>query len=262
MGHAAVSASHGAAHLGRDNAVHRRKRGHVVFHVVHAGQQDLGLGDDALDLVIVAAVDHAVAAEHAVGERLLAAEIQHAALRLLAEAGGVGVVAVHYQHVVGGLVSEDLALGVDVVVKVRVLVEVVRRDVGDDGDVGAYVDAVQLEARELQHGDVVRLEVRYLAQQRLADVAAEVHAPASGLEQLGNDGRGGGLAVGARDAYRAAGAEAEEDLHLAGDDRAARLCLDEGGVRGQQARGAEDVIKAIEVVEVAGSEPELGAACA
>ena len=61
-------------------------------------------------------------------------------------------------------------------------------------------------------------------------------------------------------AYGTAGAELEKGLHLARHDRAALFCGDEGGVYGQQARCAEDVVKACEVVQITRAEAELGAA--
>ena len=52
----------------------------------------------------------------------------------------------------------------------------------------------------------------------------------------------------------------KKDLHLARHDRAALFCGDEGGVYGQQARCAEDVVEACEVVQITRAEAELGAA--
>ena len=225
-----------------------------------AGQQYFRGGDDTLDLVVVAGIHHVVTAEHAVAQGLLSAEPEHAGGRFFPKTCRTGVVAIHDEHVVLRLISKDAALGVHVVVKVRVLVEVVGRDVGDDGDVRAYVDAVQLEARQFEDGYVLGTKVGYLGQQRLAYVAAQMDAQARGLQQLRDDGGGRGLAVRACYAYGTAGAELEKDLHLARHDRAALFCGDEGGVYGQQARCAEDVVKAFEVVQITRAEAELGAA--
>ena len=178
---------------------------------------------------------------------------------LLAEAGGVGVVGVHDEDVLRRLHGEDAALGVDVVVKVRVLVEVVGGDVGDHGHVRADADAVQLEARELEHRDVVRAHLRHRGEQGLADVAAQIDVAAGGAQQLGDDGGRGGLAVRARDADGQAGAEAEKGLHLAGDLRAVSGGGDESRLRGEQPGGAENDVEAVEPGEIAPAKDDLRA---
>ena len=114
-------------------------------------------------------------------------EPEYAALCLLAEARGDAVIAVYDEHVAGALVCEDAPLRVYIVLVGGVLVEMVRRDVRDDGDVRPDIDAVQLEARELEHGRVPGEYVRYLAEEGLAYVAAQVDAHARGLQELGDN---------------------------------------------------------------------------
>ena len=117
------------------------------------------------------------------------------------------VVEIEYQPRVRALTLEDRALGVDVILIVPVLIQMVWRDVGHDGDIRRADHAVQLEGAELQHGDVVGPDVRGLAQQRVSDVPAEMHPVSRRLQQLGEDGRGRGLAVAAGDGDHPAGAE-------------------------------------------------------
>ena len=102
---------------------------------------------------------------------------QHAAPRFLAKARGYAVVGVDDQHVPGALMEVNIALGVDVILVSRVLIQVVRRYVGNHGYVRPFVYAVKLEAGELEHRYVVGAHIRYLAQQGLANIAAQVYAP-------------------------------------------------------------------------------------
>ena len=99
---------------------------------------------------------------------------------------------------VAGIVrGEDGALGVDIILIVLVLVKMVRGDVCDDGNVRAAAHAVQLEAAQLQHGEIIRMNVRRFAQERMADIAAEMDALSLLFQQLRDDGRRRGLAVAA-----------------------------------------------------------------
>ena len=62
---------------------------------------------------------------------------------------GAGVVGVEHKEVVGGLRGKDTLFGAGVVLEGAVPVEVVRRDVEDDGDLGMKL----LGAFELEAGD-------------------------------------------------------------------------------------------------------------
>ena len=73
------------------------------------------------------------------------------------------VAEIQHKPVVGSLLCEDRALGIDIILIVLVLIKMVRRDVSDDRDVRAAVHAVQLEAAELQHGEIVRQDIRRFA---------------------------------------------------------------------------------------------------
>jgi hypothetical protein len=53
-----------------------------------------------------------------------------------------------------------------------VAVEVIRRKVGDHGNVGALAQGLELKAAELQYDPVVRGEVVHLLDQGRTDVAA------------------------------------------------------------------------------------------
>ena len=117
------------------------------------------------------------------------------------------------------------------------------------GDMGTAGHGHQLEAGQLQHR-VVRLQhtVR-LAQQRMPDVAAHPHALTGTFQQLGDDGGGGRLAVGAGHGDDGARADPEENLHLAGQVRPARHARGDLRYVRAQTGGAEDHVR-IQPLEV------------
>ena len=66
---------------------------------------------------------------------------------------GILVVGVINHVVIGGLETSDVGLGVDVVVKIGVDVEVIWLDVADDGDVRRFGDIPKLEAGHFTDDD-------------------------------------------------------------------------------------------------------------
>ena len=134
----------------------------------------------------------------------------------------------------------------------------VGRYVCDNGHIRRAVHAVQLEAAELEHGKIVRPDVRDAVKQRCADVAAEVHGVSLRTQKLRRDGRGRGLSVAAGDGKDAAGAEIAERLHLGGEDRAVLRSLAQLRHNGQHARRAEDHIK-VQMPEIVRAEGEFRA---
>ena len=134
----------------------------------------------------------------------------------------------------------------------------VGREIGDHRDVRPAMHAVELEGAELQHDDVVLFDLRDLAQERVADIAAEVDAIPGLFQKFGDDGGGGGLPVAAGDGDHLAGAESQEHLHLGGEQAAARLCRSKMYVKGHEARRAEEDI-VIQALEIVGPELELHA---
>ena len=240
--HAVEGPSKGADHVVRHQTVHRRNGGHVVLHVVDAGQADVFGGHD-LAFMTVPAGDHGVTPQkHAVFRLCLAAEIQGAARGMGGQLPGDGVVQVEHGDVAGLLVAEDVLLGPDVLLHALVDVQVVGGQVGQHRNVGAAGHGHQLETGQLQHRPVGGPDGPGLGQQWVADVAAHMDGVARRPQKLGNNGGGSGLAVGAGDGDDGAGADLEKDLHLGGDDAAPGP----GGLQlrhvGPQARGAEDYV--------------------
>ena len=99
-------------------------------------------------------------------------------------------------------------------------VQVVRRDIGDNGDIRAFVQLHKLEARKLDNGAIIRRNVIQLGKKVRAYIAAEKHPFARGAQKQRNKRGGCGFAVAPRDGVYFAGAEPEEFLHFARNKRA------------------------------------------
>ena len=146
--------------------------------------------------------------------------------------------------------TEDVLLGSDVLRHVPVYIQMVWGQIGHHGDMGAAIHGHQLEAGQLQHRIIVGLHALGVAQQRVADVAAQPHGVPRGLQQLGDDGGSGGLAVGAGDGDDGARAYLEECLHLAGEHAAVGHGRRDLRHIGPQTRRAEDhvLVQALQII--------------
>ena len=206
---------------------------------------------------LIAHPDGAVSHKDALLQLHLAAEQRHTAAGLGGEAAGNVVVPVQHQQTVRPLVGKDVLLGLDVLLHGLVYVQVVGRQIGDDRDIRALLHGHQLEGGQLQDSDISRLHPVCIGQQRFADIAAQIDVLPRRLEQLGNNRRGGGLAVAPRYRDGFAGADLEEHLHLRGDDTPPLPCRQQLGHVGPQAGGAEDHI-VLQPVQVVRPQPQLG----
>ena len=92
----------------------------------------------------------------------------------------------------------DILLRRDVLVHILVHIQMVRRKVRHHRDVRRALHIKQLERRELDDREVFRLHLLRVAQQRVADVAAEIHGFPRRAQHFGDNARRGGLAVAAR----------------------------------------------------------------
>ena len=99
---------------------------------------------------------------------------------------------------------------------------VVRRKVRHHRDVRRALHIKELERRELDDREILGPHLLRVAQQRVADVAAEIHGLPRRAQHFGDDARRGGLAVAARHADDRAWADLEKDLHFRRYDAAAR----------------------------------------
>ena len=154
---------------------------------------------------------------------------------------------------------EDVFLGLHILSHVLVHVQMVRRDVRHDGDIRRALHRHELEGAELHDGDIRRLHVRRLRQEGRADVAADPDAVACVLQNFCDEGGRGRLAVGAGHGDDAAGADLKERLHLAGDLRAGRAQLAQGGeIRVHAGRAENDVGPDIVKVALADVQSRAG----
>ena len=137
-------------------------------------------------------------------------------------------------------------------------IEVVRREVCDNRHVGALAHGNKLETRELDNRIVVRVYALDFGQQGLADVASEVNGLSRRLQELGNDRRCGGLAVGACDGNCLARTQLKENLHLRGQYISALAHSHKLGLVERCARAAENYVR-VDIVKVAISQNQLSA---
>ena len=256
--HAAEFPGKIADDLIRHQTVHGGDSRHVVLHVVHAGNFDVPGGHDDPFVSSAAADDVLAPQEHAVGHFNLPAEQPGASRRPVGLLRGDIVVCVEHSHVLPALVAEDILLGGHILRHVPVNVQMVGCQIGHDGDVGAVLHGHQLEAGQLQHRVVRSQHPVRLAQQRVADVAAHPHALSGSLQQLGDNGRGGGFPVRAGNGDDGTRADLKEHLHLAGEHGAP---VHAGGnlrhVR-TQAGGAEDHVR-VQVLQIVRAQMQLTA---
>ena len=216
MLHAAEGPGEVPDHLVGHQSVHRGDGGQVVFNVVDPRQLDIP-GVHHRPLLPVAAGDHRRAPEeHAIGHLPLPGEQPHPARRLGGEGERLVIVRIENRNILRCLMCKDICLCSNILCIVLMDVQMIGREVGHHGDVGALGHGHELEGAQLQHRHVPRGDGARLRQQRMADVAPQVHRPPRPLQKLGDDGGGGGLAVAARDSDHRAGTHLEKRLHLRG----------------------------------------------
>src|SRR5262249_28663407 len=130
--------------------------------------------------------------------RAAAADLDDLAAAAQRLATALGVALRNDREIAGFLRDEGVALGIGVILKRGVAVEVIFGDVEQDAD--ARRDgrqALELEARHLEYGGV-ELETHGFCSRR-TEVAANEHALLCGFEQSSEQRRGRAFAVGAAD---------------------------------------------------------------
>src|SRR5271156_904543 len=132
--------------------------GEDVFDIVLAFERDGGCLEDEFGrrLFGSAEINCAVVDEGSLAHNAFAAEPEDT--RLGADGGTRGhiVVGIKDENIVGGLVGEDALLGSDVILKAAMAIEVIGRDVEDDGNVGMELrSGFKLEAGDLEHRPAV-----------------------------------------------------------------------------------------------------------
>ena len=169
MLHAAEGLRHGPDVLRGGVALYRADGGHIIFHVVDAGQQNIPARQNgrAVEIDCVALQPDAARRLGRPGEEL------HRAGRTIRKATGDVIVVVQHQFVALVLEAENLLLGMDVFVHILVDVQVVGGQIGHHGHSGGMGHIHQLEGAEFHYRQIVRLHLPCQRQQRLADVAAD-----------------------------------------------------------------------------------------
>ena len=94
------------------------------------------------------------------------------------------------------------------------LVQMVGADIGNHRHIWSADHAVQLEGAELQNGNILRVHLRYVAQQRFSDIPSEVDSIARLFQQFRYNRGSGGLPVASCYGNDPAGAELKEHFHL------------------------------------------------
>ena len=135
--------------------------------------------------------------------------------------GGADVVGVQHHEVVRVLRGKDALLGQRVVLESAVAVEVVGRDVEDDGDVGMeLLRAFELKAGNLEHRPGLVGALVDEGHDRHADVAADQGGNAGLFQDFAEQRGGGGFAVGAGDGEDLAFEKARGQFQFADDGQA------------------------------------------
>ena len=193
--------------------------GQQVFHIVEAAQLNLLAGQDRRHNAVLGIAERivALAQERAPVGLVQAGEPNLLALAVLLHTAGDVVLKAQHGTAGRGLPQQNVALGVDVLLHILVVVEVVGGHVRDDGHLRAAAHADELEAGQLDDGHGVGGHVGQLGQERRTDVAAQKDLAARSLEHLGDQRRRRGLAIGAGHGHDLAGAKLKEELHLARD---------------------------------------------
>ena len=169
--------------------------------------------------------------------------------------GGIGVIGVEHRDPVRPLVADERALHLDVGVHRAVVVEVVRRHVGDHADLRAVGQADELPVADLEHEPILGTDLLEVVQHRhvRAVVPGEEGPGARARQHLVDEVRDRELPVGAGDPDDGAGTFLEEQVRHRAQRHPAVTPLAHRGV----ARMAEprlwhkDDFRALDPLEVA-----------
>jgi len=216
-------------------SLHYGDGGHIILYVVDAGNENVLDGKNfspvpADNAVFDADIGHALAGEEPGGA-------------VAPEGGGDVIVGVQHQKAVLALITENVLLGIHILLHVLVDVQMVGRQVGDHCPLGTALHVHELEGAKLHYGEIRFLHLPGKGEQGRADVAPQPDGFPLRLQHFRNQGGGGRLSVGAGDADDPAGADFEECFHLGGHLRAPAAQGFDGGIVGVHSRGAEQDIR-------------------
>jgi hypothetical protein len=157
-------------------------------------------------------------------------------------------------RVLAGHAREEHQLGVQVLVHVLVVVQVVGREIQEQADVRLEQPAVlELEAGDFEDDDLRRVHVQQVFAQGHADVAAGEHPAARVFENGRDQGGGRGLAVGAGHGQYRGLDEPGGELQLRDHVLRRDALKHRGELLDRHARGKDDDVRVREMRLVVGA---------
>ena len=130
----------------------------------------------------------------------------------------IGVIPIQNRPLLARLPAQNTLLRLPISVQRFVPIEMIRAEVGDDGDIGGRLQPVkffELKAAQFQHTPVIGLNVVNFGQQTLADVPAQPRAHSGRLEDGMDHCRRRRFAVAAGHRDDLPAVELPEQIHLA-----------------------------------------------
>ena len=163
-----------------DNTPYRIDCCQVVFHVVHAGDTNIILMDDRRIFSVFGIAQHAVLAKVSTERRLcLTGKSRQCSAYHRCQFHGRCIVLVQNGSGECILVCQNIRFCVDILFHCAVYIQMVRCNVGDNGNIGRLAHRKQLEAGKLYHCHIVFPDLFDDRKQRAADISALMH-PESG----------------------------------------------------------------------------------
>ena len=152
------------------------------------------------------------------------------------------IICIEHQDVACELLAEYIGFCLNILCHVCMLIQMIRRDVSNNCGIRSALHLHQLERGQLDNRIMLRAHLRNIRQQRMTDIAAEMAGIAGVLQDLIHQRCRRGLAVRTGNRNDRARADAEEHLHLAGDDAAVCRRLFQSRIGRKQSRRAENIV--------------------
>ena len=205
----------------RNAAPDRCNGGQQIFHVVQAAQLYFCTGQHGGHNTVFGIAEGIItlSQECTVVGLVQAGEPELFTFAVSGHAPGDIILITQYGAAGWLLPKQNVAFGINILLHILVVVQVVGGHVGHNRHLGTLAHADQLEAGKFHNSDISRGNVRQLGQQGCANVAAQEHLAAGSLKHLGNQGGGGGFAVRAGHSHDLAGAQLKKEFYLAGHKR-------------------------------------------
>ena len=161
-------------HADRDSCQH-------IFQIVRAFQRHFGERHDLAFAVAVAEINMRATGKSSFFNFLLPAEPEQLRARAIRQSSSGGIIGVENSEIVLPLILEDARLGVHVICKSLVAIEMVGRDVQNHRDPRTkFNNRLQLKARYFQHGPGRGPGLIHKTDGRRADITAHQRGEFSG----------------------------------------------------------------------------------